>query len=68
MAPMAPAPVQSGGNTAVKIILIVVLVIVGLGVLGFFSYVSGLGWGWVSILGTPGVVRSWASPTAPPPT
>ena len=31
--------------------------------LGFFSYISGLGWGWVTILGTPGVVRSWASPT-----
>ena len=27
-------------------------------VLGFFSYVSGLGWGWVTILGTPGAVRS----------
>jgi len=37
--------------------------LIGLGVLGIFSYVSGLGWGWVSILGTPGVVRSWASPT-----
>jgi alpha-1,6-mannosyltransferase len=37
--------------------------LVGIGVLGFFSFVSGLGWGWVSTLGTPGVVRSWASPT-----
>jgi hypothetical protein len=37
--------------------------LIGLGVLGVFSFVSGLGWGWVSILGTPGVVRSWASPT-----
>jgi alpha-1,6-mannosyltransferase len=37
--------------------------LIGLGVLGVFSYLSGLGWGWVSILGTPGVVRSWASPT-----
>ena len=37
--------------------------LMGLGVLGIFSYVSGLGWGWISILGTPGVVRSWASPT-----
>lgn len=37
--------------------------LIGIGVMGFFSYVSGLGWGWVSILGTPGVVRSWASPT-----
>ena len=37
--------------------------LIGLGVLGVFSYVSGLGWGWISILGTPGVVRSWASPT-----
>ncbi|MGD0880837.1 MAG: polyprenol phosphomannose-dependent alpha 1,6 mannosyltransferase MptB [Acidimicrobiales bacterium] len=36
--------------------------LVGLGILGFFSYVSGLGWGWVTILGTPGAVRSWASP------
>ncbi|HEX7460294.1 MAG TPA: polyprenol phosphomannose-dependent alpha 1,6 mannosyltransferase MptB, partial [Acidimicrobiales bacterium] len=37
--------------------------LMGLGVLGIFSYASGLGWGWISILGTPGVVRSWASPT-----
>ena len=37
--------------------------LIGLGVLGVFSFVSGLGWGWVTILGTPGVVRSWASPT-----
>jgi len=37
--------------------------LIGLGVLGAFSFVSGLGWGWISILGTPGVVRSWASPT-----
>ncbi len=33
------------------------------GVLGFFSYVSGLGWGWITILGTPGAVRSWTAPT-----
>ena len=33
------------------------------GVLEFFSYVSGLGWGWVSVLGTPGAVRSWTAPT-----
>jgi len=37
--------------------------LIGMGVLGVFSFVSGLGWGWISILGTPGVVRSWASPT-----
>ncbi len=37
--------------------------LIGIGVLGVFSFVSGLGWGWVTILGTPGVVRSWASPT-----
>ncbi len=37
--------------------------LIGLGVLGVFSFVSGLGWGWISILGTPDVVRSWASPT-----
>jgi hypothetical protein len=37
--------------------------LLGAGVLGFFSYVSGLGWGWVTILGTPGVVRSWTAPT-----
>ena len=37
--------------------------LVGAGILGFFSYVSGLGWGWVSILGTPGAVRSWTAPT-----
>jgi len=37
--------------------------IIGVAVLGFFSYVSGLGWGWVFELGTPGVVRSWMAPT-----
>ncbi len=37
--------------------------LIGAGVMGFFSYVSGLGWGWVSILGTPGAVRSWTAPT-----
>ncbi len=37
--------------------------LIGAGVLGFFSYVSGLGWGWVTILGTPGAVRSWTAPT-----
>jgi len=37
--------------------------LIGVGILEFFSYVSGLGWGWVGTLGTPGVVRSWASPT-----
>jgi hypothetical protein len=37
--------------------------LLGAGVLGFFSYVTGLGWGWVTILGTPGVVRSWTAPT-----
>ena len=37
--------------------------LIGAGVLGFFSYVSGLGWGWVTILETPGAVRSWTAPT-----
>ncbi|MHB1517751.1 MAG: polyprenol phosphomannose-dependent alpha 1,6 mannosyltransferase MptB [Acidimicrobiales bacterium] len=37
--------------------------LIGVGVLGFFSYISGLGWGWVTILGTPGAVRSWTAPT-----
>jgi alpha-1,6-mannosyltransferase len=37
--------------------------LMGAGVLGFFSYVSGLGWGGVTILGTPGAVRSWTAPT-----
>jgi hypothetical protein len=37
--------------------------LIGIGVLGFFSYVSGLGWGWIANLGTPGVVRSWMAPT-----
>ncbi len=37
--------------------------LIGAGVLEFFSYVSGLGWGWVSTLGTPGTVRSWTAPT-----
>jgi hypothetical protein len=37
--------------------------LMGAGVLGFFSYVSGLGWGWIGVLGTPGAVRSWTAPT-----
>jgi len=37
--------------------------LIGLAVLGFFSFVSGLGWGWVTNLDTPGVVRSWTAPT-----
>jgi alpha-1,6-mannosyltransferase len=37
--------------------------LIGAGVLEFFSLVSGLGWGWVSILETPGAVRSWTAPT-----
>jgi alpha-1,6-mannosyltransferase len=37
--------------------------LMGLGILGFFSYISGLGWGWVTNLDTPGVVRSWSAPT-----
>lgn len=36
--------------------------LIALGVLGFFSYVSGLGWGWVTNLDTPGAVRSWTAP------
>jgi alpha-1,6-mannosyltransferase len=42
---------------------VVTSLLIGTGVLGFFSYVSGLGWGWVTILGTPGAVRSWTAPT-----
>ena len=37
--------------------------LVGLGVLAFFSYTSGLGWGWVQNLATPGAVRSWMAPS-----
>jgi hypothetical protein len=42
---------------------VVTSLLVGAGVLEFFSYVSGLGWGWVTTLGTPGTVRSWTAPT-----
>ncbi len=42
---------------------VVTSLLIGAGVLGFFSYVSGLGWGWVTILGSPGAVRSWTAPT-----
>ena len=31
-------------------------------VLGALSMVSGLGWGWVANLATPGTVRSWVAP------
>ncbi|MHB1710778.1 MAG: polyprenol phosphomannose-dependent alpha 1,6 mannosyltransferase MptB [Acidimicrobiales bacterium] len=37
--------------------------LIGLGVMEFFSYTSGLGWGWIANLGTPGAVRSWMAPT-----
>ena len=30
--------------------------------MGFLSLVSGLGWGWIANLGTPGTVRSWMAP------
>jgi hypothetical protein len=31
-------------------------------VMGALSLVSGLGWGWIANLGTPGTVRSWMAP------
>jgi alpha-1,6-mannosyltransferase len=31
-------------------------------VMGALSFVSGLGWGWIANLGTPGTVRSWMAP------
>ena len=31
-------------------------------VMGALSLVSGLGWGWLANLGTPGTVRSWMAP------
>jgi hypothetical protein len=31
-------------------------------VMGVLSFVSGLGWGWIANLGTPGTVRSWMAP------
>jgi hypothetical protein len=33
-----------------------------LAVMGVLSLVSGLGWGWIANLGTPGTVRSWMAP------
>ncbi|MEC3976645.1 polyprenol phosphomannose-dependent alpha 1,6 mannosyltransferase MptB [Amycolatopsis sp. H20-H5] len=33
-------------------------------VLTALSVGSGLGWGWIGALGTPGMIRSWISPTA----
>ncbi len=42
---------------------VITAALIGAGVLEFFAYVSGLGWGWVSILDTPGAVRSWTAPT-----
>ncbi len=42
---------------------VVTAALISAGVLELFAYLSGLGWGWVSILGTPGAVRSWTAPT-----
>ncbi len=36
--------------------------LVTVAVMGFLSLVSGLGWGWLANLGTPGTVRSWMAP------
>ena len=36
--------------------------LVTVAVMGFLSFVSGLGWGWIANLGTPGTVRSWMAP------
>ncbi len=42
---------------------VITAALLGAGVLEFFAYFSGLGWGWLSILDTPGAVRSWTAPT-----
>jgi hypothetical protein len=36
--------------------------LITVGVMGVLSLVSGLGWGWIANLGTPGTVRSWMAP------
>lgn len=36
--------------------------LVAVAVMGALSLVSGLGWGWIANLGTPGTVRSWMAP------
>jgi hypothetical protein len=36
--------------------------LITVGVMGALSLVSGLGWGWLANLGTPGTVRSWMAP------
>ncbi len=36
--------------------------LVALGVMVVLTLVSGLGWGWIANLGTPGTVRSWMAP------
>ena len=36
--------------------------LIAVAVMGALSLVSGLGWGWIANLGTPGTVRSWMAP------
>jgi alpha-1,6-mannosyltransferase len=36
--------------------------VVTIAVMGALSFASGLGWGWLANLGTPGTVRSWMAP------
>ncbi|MDA8274353.1 MAG: polyprenol phosphomannose-dependent alpha 1,6 mannosyltransferase MptB [Actinomycetota bacterium] len=42
---------------------LVTAALIGGGIMGFFSMTSGLGWGWIGSLLSPGVVRSWMAPT-----
>ncbi len=41
---------------------VVTAALVAIGIMAFFSLVSGLGLGWVANLDTPGAVRSWLAP------
>jgi hypothetical protein len=36
--------------------------LISVGVMGFLSLVTGLGWSWILNLGAPGTVRSWVAP------
>jgi hypothetical protein len=52
----------SGLSVRQRVRPVVTAGLIAVAIMAFFSIVSGLGWGWVANLETPGAVRSWLAP------